>query len=71
MLFHVVEQPQFPKKCIEPEDPQGQHRRRLAENSIPKGAAEAACADLEDELDRKDCLYDILATQDINMIEAY
>lgn len=72
MLFHVVEQPQYPKKCIEPEDPQGQrHRRRLAESSISEELAEAACAELKDEVDRKDCVYDILATQDMDMVGAY
>lgn len=72
MLFHVVEQPQFPKTCIEPEDPQGQRRRRrLAESAISQDVAEAACADLKDELDRKDCVYDILATQDMDMVGAY
>jgi len=71
MLFHVVEQPQYPKKCIEPEDPQGERRRRLDESSVTEAQAEAACASITDELDRKDCVYDIIATQDMELVGAY
>jgi hypothetical protein len=71
MLFHNVEAPQFPEKCLEPEDPQGARRRRLAESSVTEEQAEAACALLKDPLDRKDCIYDILATQDLDMAGAY
>eukprot|EP00980_Cylindrotheca_fusiformis_P002567 scaffold609_cov130-Cylindrotheca_fusiformis.AAC.3 len=71
MLFHDIEQPQFPEKCIEPEDPRGDRRRRLDESSVTEEQAEAACASLTDPLDRKDCVYDILATQDINMVGAF
>jgi hypothetical protein len=72
MLFHDISKPQFPEKCIEPEDPRGERRRRrLGESSITEGQAEAACASIEDPLDRKDCVYDVLATQDIGMVGAY
>ena len=71
MLFRNTENPQFPKKCIEPEDPQGQRRRRLAESSITEETAEAACASLKDDIDRRACVYDILATQDLGMVGAY
>jgi len=71
MLFHDVEQPQFPSKCIEPEDPRGDRRRRLGESSVSEAEAEKACASLSDPLDRKDCIYDILATQDLGMVGAY
>jgi hypothetical protein len=71
MLFHDVEQPQFPKKCLEPEDPRGDRRRRLGESTISETEAENACASISDPLDRKDCIYDILATQDIDMVGAY
>jgi len=70
-LFHEVSAPQFPKRCIDPEDPQGERRRRLDESSISGEQAEAACASLKDPLDRKDCVYDILATQDMDMAGAY
>ena len=71
MLFHDVAEPQFPKRCIEPEDPRGERRRRLDENSVSEEQAEAACARLKDPSDRKDCVYDILATQDLDMVGAY
>eukprot|EP00980_Cylindrotheca_fusiformis_P008635 scaffold1836_cov97-Cylindrotheca_fusiformis.AAC.2 len=71
MLFHDVSAPQFPKKCMAPEDPQGERRRRLDESSIMEEEAEAACASLPDPMDRKDCVYDIIATQDMGMIGAY
>jgi len=71
MLFHRVEDPQFPKACVIPEDPQGERRRRLDEQSVTVEQAEAACAGLKNLLDRKDCVYDILATQDIDMVGAF
>jgi hypothetical protein len=71
MLFHDVAHPQFPQKCIEPEDPRGARRRRLDESSVSEADAEKACATLDDPLDRKDCIYDILATQDLGMVGAY
>jgi len=71
MLFHDISPPQFPNKCIEPEDPRGERRRRLGEMAISEGQAEKACAHLRDVLDRKDCVYDVLATQDISMTAAY
>eukprot|EP00980_Cylindrotheca_fusiformis_P029088 scaffold22714_cov155-Cylindrotheca_fusiformis.AAC.5 len=70
MMFHEISDPQFPKKCIEPEDPRGQ-RRRLDENGLQEEEAEKACAGISDPLDRKDCVYDVLATQDIDMAGAY
>jgi len=72
MLFQDVSDPQFPKHCILPEDPRGQRRRRLAELTITTGGAEAACSKgLSDPLDIKDCVYDILATQDMDMVRAF
>jgi hypothetical protein len=43
MLFHDTAKPQFPKRCILPEDPRGQRRRRPGESSISEEEAEAAC----------------------------
>jgi len=70
MLFHSVAAPQFPEMCRLPEDPRGA-RRRLDESSITEEQAEVACASLKNAIDRKDCVYDILATQDIDMVGAY
>ncbi|KAL3934601.1 MAG: hypothetical protein SGBAC_009712 [Bacillariaceae sp.] len=63
--------PQFPEKCWLPEDPRGDRRRRLGETNITEVQAEAACAGLEDDFSRKGCVYDILATQDLDMVGAY
>jgi hypothetical protein len=71
-LFRNVEDPQFPKRCVLPEDPQGQRRRRLGESSISAEDAEAACSNtLKDAADIKDCVYDIVATQDLDMAGAF
>ncbi|CAJ1969778.1 unnamed protein product [Cylindrotheca closterium] len=70
-LFHEVAHPQFPELCIKPEDPRGERKRRLAESDISIEQAEAACAILKDPLTIKDCVYDILATQDLGMIGAF
>ncbi|CAJ1968718.1 unnamed protein product [Cylindrotheca closterium] len=70
-LFHAMEHPQFPEKCLEPEDPRGERRRRLAESGITIEQAEEACKTLNDPLSRKDCVYDVLATQDLDMIGAF
>ena len=70
-LFRDVSPPQFPVKCILPEESQGDRRRRLAESTVSLEEAEAACASLKSPLDRKDCVYDILATQDLDMAGAY
>lgn len=70
-LFHQIEHPQFPEKCLEPEDPRGERRRRLEESGISIEEAETACKQLDDPLARKDCVYDILATQDIDMVGAF
>jgi hypothetical protein len=71
MIFHDIAEPQFPQMCIDPEDPHGERRRRLDESFVTEEQAEAACARLSDAADRKDCVYDILATQDVDMVGAY
>jgi len=70
-LFHLASHPQFPEKCLNPEDPRGERRRRLGESKISIEQAEAACATLKDKLTTKDCVYDILATQDLDMVGAF
>jgi len=71
MLFHDISYPQFPKPCLLPEDPRGERRRRMDESGIAEEEAEKACATLKDPLSIKDCVYDILATQDLDMVGAY
>lgn len=72
ILFQDVSDPQYPKRCILPEDPRGDRRRRLEESSITLEEAESACSkSLSDPLTIKDCVYDILATQDMDMVGAF
>lgn len=70
-FFHEMSPPQFPELCYLPEDPRGNRARRLSESTITEEAAEEACATLKDAVERKDCVYDILATQDMDMVGAY
>ena len=70
-FFHAASRPQFPEKCMVPENPRGEYKRRLGESTVSEEQAEAACAGLEDEFSRKGCVYDILATQDLDMVGAY
>jgi len=70
-LFRELTHPQFPELCIKPEDPRGDRKRRLAESTISIEQAESACAPLKDPLSIKDCVYDILATQDLDMVGAF
>jgi len=70
-LFHEMDPPQFPERCLLPEDPRGERRRRLAESAISVEEARRACSALEDSLSIQDCVYDILATQDLEMVGAF
>lgn len=72
MLFHAANQPQFPEKCVEPKkNLRETRRRRLGEVLVTQDQAEEACGSLENEWERKDCIYDVLATQDVTMVGAY
>lgn len=71
MLFHTVEGTQHPETCAMPtEDQVAVQRRRLAEGPISHAAAEKACARVARE-DRPDCVFDVLATGDLDMAGAY
>ncbi|KAL3927275.1 MAG: hypothetical protein SGBAC_013149 [Bacillariaceae sp.] len=72
-LFRQVAHPQFPIACIKPEDPRGERKRRLSESPISHEDAEVACAagGLKDPRAIQDCIYDILATQDLDMVGAF
>lgn len=71
-LFHAVSEPQYPQPCVMPEDPRGDRRRRLGESEISMEEAEAACSKVaKNILDVKDCVYDVLATQDLDMVGAF
>ena len=69
-LFQAYRDPQHPKqKCIMPE-PKASTQRRLGE-SIAQEAAEAACtAHLNDEKLIDMCIYDVMASGDLEMAQA-
>ena len=71
MLFQDLAEPQFPESCIVPADPRGARRRRLNELTVTEEQAQAACSTIEDSIDRMDCIYDVLSTQDLEMVGAY
>ena len=61
------------QQCAMPDNSatkQALRRRRLA-NGIPMEDAEKACAHLEDPSDRQSCVYDVVATQDVDMAGAW
>ncbi|KAL3941506.1 MAG: hypothetical protein SGBAC_004152 [Bacillariaceae sp.] len=70
-IFHLVAHPRFPELCINPEDPRGERKCRLAESNISFEEAETACAPLKDLRTMKDCVYGALDTQDLDMVGAF
>mmetsp|Transcript_2076 Transcript_2076/g.4693 ORF Transcript_2076/g.4693 Transcript_2076/m.4693 type:complete len:281 (-) Transcript_2076:119-961(-) len=71
-LFHEPSHPQYPEQCVKPEDPNSERSRRLVESAISIEKAEATCgAALADPLTVKECVYHILATQDLDMVGAF
>ena len=45
--------------------------RRLAAVTVSKTDAEDACAYVADECDCKECIYDVLVTEDVSVAGAY
>ncbi|KAL3937997.1 MAG: hypothetical protein SGBAC_006999 [Bacillariaceae sp.] len=70
-LFQKDQDPQFPARCMSPKSPSRQRERWLAESSISVSEAEAACAKVGDLPSIKDCVHDVLATQDLGMRAAF
>ena len=69
MLFHNVEGPQHPVKCAMPDHAEPE-RRRLGEQTVSRQAAELACKHVDQE-SKRDCVFDVMATNDIDMAGAY
>ena len=67
-LFKTNRHPVYPQQCLMP-DPAVASRRRLGEATVTKAAAEAACADWEDNT-REHCVYDVMSTGDLELAEA-
>ncbi|CAJ1935358.1 unnamed protein product [Cylindrotheca closterium] len=71
-LFREASRPQFPEQCWKPKDPRGERRRHLANSEISYAQAELACFRvMSDPISIKDCVNDVLATQDLEMVGAY
>ena len=68
-LFQTVRAPQHPVQCI-PAPPKTEMRRRLGEEDIDRAAAEKVCAGASEE-DREFCIFDVMATNDVDMAGAY
>lgn len=64
-----------PPQFTGPEDPRGERRChchcRLDSSNVTEEEAEAACLSLEDSLLARDCIHNILATQDLDMLGAF
>lgn len=69
MLFHNVEGPQHPVLCTMPNKAEPE-RRRLGEQTISRKAAEAACKKVDKD-SMKDCVFDVMATNDVEMAGSY
>lgn len=64
-LFNSVREPQFPTQCNMPEKSASAERRRLAGVGINSEDAEKACAHVSDEKVLENCVYDVMATGDL------
>ena len=75
-LFHTYEGEWIVpagQKCVMPEmtETKRQLRQRRLANGIPMQEAERACAHLESTDDRKACVFDVVSTQDVNMVSVW
>lgn len=72
-LFQNVDHfPQFPEACVLPDSKSAvaSHRRLGAANGITDEAAKIACAKWNRQADMEACMYDIIATGDLEMAQA-
>lgn len=65
-IFRTVQEPQFPAKCLAPEP---MDQSRMLRHGITYQQAEEACNFWNE--DKEACIYDILATGDLEMAGAY
>lgn len=66
-LFATVQEPQYPAKCIAA--PAADSKPRNLRHGISEKQAKEACAILGDDIE--DCVFDIMATGDIEMVGAH
>ena len=72
VLFREAEGPQYPDKCAMPQvDKSGVTvARRLAASTVTAQQAEKACAAV-DRSERENCIFDVLAMDDLTAVEGY
>merc|ERR1712048_18526 len=67
-IFHAIEGPQHPTKCVAPS--KTSVRRRLAKSFVSREDAELACASVS-KSERDLCIFDVMATSDFGVAGAY
>ena len=67
MLFQAIHGPQYPQTCLLPNLATKTRRQRRLGASIARGAAEKACAHLQDTRERDACILDVLAIGDMDV----
>merc|ERR1712150_42847 len=67
-LFHIVDGPQAPERCVIPST--SALRRRLRETLVTQEEAERACSNVSIS-DRDLCVFDVMATNDVAVAGAY
>jgi len=68
-LFQTVEGPQAPSKCEIPS--KNQLRRRLSQSEVTMEEAELACARVTNKDDFNLCVFDVIATGDVDSVGVY
>jgi len=73
MYFHNIDGPQAPKRCDIPSVASKTNtvRRRLGEQIVSEDEAKSACAAVNGKDDFDACVFDVLATNDMEMSLAY
>lgn len=70
MLFHMSEAPQHPSACMMPTAASEDTKRRLGESKISQEDAEVACSRVSIG-ERENCVFDVLATNSLDMAGSY
>lgn len=72
LFQHIGQFPQYPQACVMPgEETQQDRRRRLGErNSISQEQARVACVRSKRIDDMKSCVFDVIASGDLDMAQA-
>ena len=71
-LFQEVVGPQHPAKCTMPDETKkATERRRLGEAVLTENDAAMACSHIVSNKDRDGCIFDVLATNDLDMAGSY